>query len=191
MYFLLHTFSLTPKSACYILTGKWSNSDTYQENIPGYPYCLGSGGLTKHKCFICKLCLSVGGCPWPSVKKKLNTGLLNIRNLKWFILLLLILSIFKTKYFKTFTQVVFYWVTFTFTRVIFFWYLYFYSSITLLAINITSAKLDTSKESNILRHIKDNIICLAFFTLFAHGANTSSSRALLLHTWRQAPVKES
>jgi hypothetical protein len=60
MYFLLHTFSLTPKSTLYILTGKLSNSHTYQENIPGHPYCLWSGGVTKHKYFVCKLCLSVG-----------------------------------------------------------------------------------------------------------------------------------
>jgi hypothetical protein len=40
MYFLLHTFSLIPKSTHYILIGKWSNSHTYQENIPGHPYCF-------------------------------------------------------------------------------------------------------------------------------------------------------
>ena len=53
-YVLVHPFSLTPKSTRCILTGKLSNSHTYQENIPGHPYCLWSGGLTKHKCFICK-----------------------------------------------------------------------------------------------------------------------------------------
>jgi hypothetical protein len=62
MYFLRHTFSLTAKSTTYILSGKWSNSRTYQENIPGHPYSLWSSGLTKHKCFVCKLmseCCSV------------------------------------------------------------------------------------------------------------------------------------
>ena len=62
MYFLLHTFSLTPKST--------HNSHTYQENIPGHPYCLWSGGLSKHKCLVCKLCLSFGVCPWLSVHFK-------------------------------------------------------------------------------------------------------------------------
>ena len=26
---------------------------------------------TEHKCFVCKLCLSVGACPWLSVNKTL------------------------------------------------------------------------------------------------------------------------
>jgi hypothetical protein len=73
--FYSHTFSLTPKSTCYILTGKWSNSQTYQENIPGHHYCLWSGGLTKHKCFVCILCVSVGVCPgYPSIKKTYENG---------------------------------------------------------------------------------------------------------------------
>ena len=76
-------------------TGILSNSHTYQENIPGHPYCFWSGGLTKHTCFICKGCLSVGVCPWLSVnsknKKMVPFGLLNIRNLKLFVLLLFLL----------------------------------------------------------------------------------------------------
>jgi hypothetical protein len=47
-------------------TGHWSNSHTYQENVAGPPYCLTSGGLTIHKCFLCKWCLSLGVCPWLS-----------------------------------------------------------------------------------------------------------------------------
>jgi hypothetical protein len=72
MYLLLHTFSLILKSTRFRMlfrTGKWSNSQTYQENIPCHPYCYWSGELTKHKCFICKWCLSVGVCPWLSVNK--------------------------------------------------------------------------------------------------------------------------
>ena len=55
-YFLLH-FPWHPKVLVTFLmlsrTEQLSNSHTYQENIPGHPYCIWSGGLTKHKCFIC------------------------------------------------------------------------------------------------------------------------------------------
>ncbi|XP_042166771.1 cilia- and flagella-associated protein 251-like isoform X2 [Oncorhynchus tshawytscha] len=41
---LINTISLAPKSTFCILNAKpdrkWSNSHTYQENIPGHPYCL-------------------------------------------------------------------------------------------------------------------------------------------------------
>jgi hypothetical protein len=59
-------------------TGIWSNSCTY------HPYCLWSDRLTKHKCLVCELCVSVWVCPWLSVnfknKKIVPPGLLH-RNL--------------------------------------------------------------------------------------------------------------
>ena len=137
-------------------TGKGSNSCTYQQNIPGHLYCLWSGGLTKHTCFVCKWCLSVGVCLWLSVNKiktrKWSHLVCLIRHFKLFILLLWILkyilaititfdtllNIFKTKYLKTFTQVVFYWVTHFYLSHFLFRYLYFSSSMTIGSFSTTA-----------------------------------------------------
>jgi hypothetical protein len=69
MYLLLHTFPRTPKSTSYILTGKWSNSHTYQVNIPGHPYCLWSEGLTKQRTSL------VIPTAWPGGLTKQRTSL--------------------------------------------------------------------------------------------------------------------
>ena len=115
MYFWLHPLSLIPKSTFWMLcmTGKWSNSHTYQENIP----YLWSGRLNKHKCLVYKLCLSVGVCPWLFLHSK--------KAIQLCCLLCLIFKIIFTfdtwEYFKPNTsQVVVYWATFTFTWVILF-----------------------------------------------------------------------
>jgi hypothetical protein len=72
LYFTIHVFdsfyfTTFLKTIMYFLLHTFSNSSTYQEDIPGHPYCLWSGGLMKHKCFVCKWCLSFVVCPWLSV----------------------------------------------------------------------------------------------------------------------------
>ena len=63
-------------------------------HIPGHPHCLWSVRLIKHKCFVCKLCRSVGVC-WLSVKKTRKLFNLVFLILGFFLLFVLLLLIHK------------------------------------------------------------------------------------------------
>lgn len=77
-------------------------SREHQENILGHPYCLWVGVLIKHKSFICKLCLSVGVCPWLFLHSKKAIQLCCLLCLIFKIIFYFwYLRIFQTKYFPS------------------------------------------------------------------------------------------
>ena len=92
---ILYTISMSPKSTHYIWNAQQVRKMVQFTHL-SIEHPWSSSGLITHTCFVCKLCLNVGVCPWLSVnqknKKMVPSGLLNKGNWKKCILLLLMLK---------------------------------------------------------------------------------------------------